>query len=63
MNLSHYDSLDMDDLLEEMQSMHEEEKPVIRRMKKDPVFREKGKQDKNKLREMKRNQENDYDYG
>lgn len=61
MNLSHYDSLDIDDLLEEMQSMHEEEKLVIRRMKKDPVFREKGKQDKNKLREMKRNQESGYE--
>lgn len=63
MNLAKYDQnyFDLEEFLSEMEYFEEEDKPVIRKMKKEEKYQEKRKQDKGKLREIKRNQENDYE--
>ena len=63
MNLAKYDQdyFDLEEFLNEMEYFEEEYKPVIRKMKKKEKYQEKRKQDKGKLREIKRNQENDYE--
>lgn len=60
MNLAKYDQdyFDLEEFLNEMEYFEEEDKPVIRKMKKEEKYQEKRKQDKGKLREIKRNQEN-----
>lgn len=63
MNLAKYDQdyFDLEEFLNEMEYFEEEDKPVIRKMKKEEKYQKKRKQDKGKLREIKRNQENDYE--
>lgn len=63
MNLAKYDQdyFDLEEFLDEMEYFEEEYKPVIRKMKKEEKYQEKRKQDKSKLREIKRNQENYYE--
>lgn len=60
MNLAKYDQdyFDLEEFLDEVEFFEEEEKSVIRKMKKEDTYQEKRKQDKGKLREIKRNQEN-----
>lgn len=61
MNLVKYDQdyFDLEEFLDDLQYFEDEEKPPVRRMRREYVYREdKGKQNKGKLREIKRNQEN-----
>lgn len=63
MNLAKYDQdyFDLEEFLNEMEYFEEEDKPVIRKMKKEEKYQKKRNQDKGKIREIKRNQENDYE--
>ena len=63
MNLAKYDQdyFDLEGFLDEVESFEDKEKSVIRKMKKEEKYQEKRKQDKGKLREIKRNQENNYE--
>lgn len=59
MNLAKYDrdTFDLEELFAELEDY--EEKPVIKKMRKEDKYTKHYKQDKGKLREIKRNQENE----
>lgn len=52
-----YSNLDLEELEDDFQEEYSE-KPFIRKMKKEEKYQEKIKQDRQKIRDAKRNQEN-----
>lgn len=58
MNVAQYHLDNMEDYLEEFESFNQRDKPIIKKMKKEDKYTETRKQDKGKIREIKRNQEN-----